>query len=177
MTRRRLTIVSSLALLAGCPNDLEPIGGDTGGAEIPAPVQDVFDRRCAFAGCHGMGTAQGGLSLDAAASGSIVGGPSSAGIPMVTIGDICDSYLAIKLLPPENNRCGVQPSGDPMPPGPRDDPALQVDLALVLGWIAGADLGAGGGTTSDTAGSSGGTTGGSDTGTGGSDTGTGTTGP
>ena len=165
MNARAFPFLAVLGLLSACPNDLQPIDeGDTdGGEQVPAPVQDVFDRRCGFAGCHGMGSAQGGLSLDPAQSGGIVGGPSSAGIPMVTIGDVCRSYLAIKLLPKENNQCDVEAAGSLMPIGGRDQPDVQLDLALVLGWIAGADLGAGGGGTSGGTG----TAAGSDTGTGG----------
>ncbi len=164
MKRRRICVLVGLAFSVGCPNDLEPLDDGGDGGTIPPVVQEAFDRRCGFAGCHGMGAAQGGLSLDPAQSGGIVGGPSSAGIPMVTIGDVCASYLAIKLLPPENNRCGIEPAGALMPLGGRDNPDVQLDLALILGWIAGAPLPSdGGGGTSGT--SDGSTTAAADTGT------------
>ncbi len=184
MNARAIPFLPILGLLCACPNDLQPIdegGTDSGGGDaIPPAVQDVFDRRCGFAGCHGMGSAQAGLALDPAQSGGIVDGPSSAGIPMVTIGDVCRSYLAIKILPKENNRCDVQASGSLMPIGGRDRADVQLDLAVVLGWIAGADLtavGGGGGTSGGASTGTGGPTGtGSSGATAGSDTGTAGTG-
>ncbi len=139
-----LAAVVVMTLAAGACKELVPIDDGGGGAQVPTAVQEAFDRSCALSGCHGMGAAQAGLSLDAGASASVVGGSSSAGIPMVTLGDVCQSYLALKIMSPDKNMCDTQIAGALMPPGTRGDPDVQLDIAIILGWIAGAELPGGG---------------------------------
>jgi hypothetical protein len=103
-------------------------------------VQRAFDDSCAFAGCHDAASQQAGLDLSAAAAPAIIGGAAmQSDLPLVELGNVQGSYLALKLLP--NPPTGVQmPSG--IMPG--------VDNAIILGWIAGAELPGGGeGSTTD----------------------------
>lgn len=148
----------SLALTAAACNDLEKIDeGTSSGDAIPEAVQLAFDETCALSSCHDSAAA-GGLDLSAAASPSIIGGPSTSPLPMVDPGNVDGSYLAVKMLesPPD----GVTRTGARMPiGGDFDDP----NNLVILGWIAtldpsaGADGGTTTGETSDD--SSGGTTG------------------
>lgn len=137
---------------AGC-NELQKIDDGGGpGATVPDEVQRVFDQRCNTAGCHDAAQA-GGLELTAAVSPAIIGGSSvQSSLPLVELGNVEGSYLAIKLLPAHELL-----QGSPMPLGASlDDPAVAIDSAIVLGWIAGASLPGGGdggesdgGTTTD----------------------------
>ncbi|MBC8069454.1 MAG: hypothetical protein IAG13_14050, partial [Deltaproteobacteria bacterium] len=115
---------------------------------MPAPVQAVFDRRCNMPGCHGeQPTPSVPLSLLAGNSGSIIGQTASQSpLPLVEPGSVDNSYLAHKIMatPPTPIAMTRMPQGVSF-----DDAELQADLALVVGWIEGADLGAcGGGTDS-----------------------------
>jgi hypothetical protein len=59
-------------------------------------VQPIFDRRCAFGGCHSAASRQGGLSLVAGASrGALVGRPArlSPGDTLVVAGSSSRSWL------------------------------------------------------------------------------------
>ncbi len=106
-------------------------------AKVPEAVQEVFDRNCGNAGCHGSAPAEG-LSLLAGDSNDIIGGPSEqSDLPMVEIGSIEGSYLAIKLLPDDGLPEGVEREGRQMPLTPLAEPT---DMAVILGWIAGAPV-------------------------------------
>lgn len=148
----RIASITVLGLLsAGC-TQLEKLPGSGTEARIPTDVQAAFDRSCAFAGCHDAASQQGGLDLSAAAAPAIIGGASTqSDLPLVVLGDVQGSYLALKLLP-------NPPAGGQMPLG--IEPG--VDNAIILGWIAGADLpgggGSEGGSTTDTPAESSGTT-------------------
>jgi hypothetical protein len=131
-----VTCIMALGLvLPGCPQ-LEPIDDGGGpGATIPAEVQRAFDDSCAFVGCHDSTSLAGGLDLSADASPGIIDGPSAASpLPLVELGNVQGSWLAIKLLP-------NPPSGAQMPFG---GDLEGVDNAIILGWIAGAQLPGGG---------------------------------
>lgn len=143
----RCALVALGVGLMGC-NELQKI--DDGGnmaAGIPDEVQRVFDERCNTAGCHDSARA-GGLELTADVSPDIIGGSSTqSSLPLVELGNVQGSYLAIKLLPGNE-----QLQGSPMPLGQSlDDPAVAIDMAIILGWIAGATL-PGGGEGGDTEG-------------------------
>lgn len=144
MTRTTLTGLASLGLLLGASacNELERLDdGGSGEAAIPDEVQRVFDDGCAIAGCHDANSRQAGLDLTAGAAAGIIGGSATqSSLPMVTLGDVQGSYLAHKLLPESEIR-----QGDRMPVG-RDfnDAQVALDNAIILGWIAGAELPGGG---------------------------------
>jgi hypothetical protein len=134
----------------------------------------VFDDRCNLPACHGGGTVQASLNLEAANSAGIIGRPATQNpsLPLVEIGNVPGSYLAIKILPDaELMDLGLMRLGLAMPNGAVIDAATQQDLALVLGWIAGADL-PGGGTGGTSMGTDGGTSS-AGTGTASASTGTG----
>jgi hypothetical protein len=138
------------SLAAGGCTQLEKIDDDggSGGAGIPDVVQRAFDESCSFAGCHDSAARAGGLDLSAAAAPGIIGGMSTqSDLPLVEIGNVQGSYLALKLL--SNPPVGLQ-----MPPGVTPG----ANSAIILGWIAGAPLpsggGGGGGNTTDAGGES-----------------------
>jgi hypothetical protein len=136
VTISRIACIAVLGLvLPGCPQ-LETIDdGGGAGATVPAEVQRAFDDSCNLAGCHDASSIAGGLDLSAEASAGIIGGPSDASpLPLVELGNVQGSWLAIKLLP--NPPVGVQ-----MPFG---GDLQGVDNAIILGWIAGAQLPGGG---------------------------------
>ena len=114
---------------------------DDAGDSVPTEVQRVFDERCAIAPCHDAGSRAGNLSLSAADAAGIIGRPSgqNSALSLVEPGSVEESYLAAKVLPtpPE----GVDVIGDIMPPGANlSDNALATDMAIIVGWIAGAEL-------------------------------------
>jgi len=142
ITISRITSITALGLvLPGC-TQLEKLDDGSGPASIPTDVQAAFDRSCAIGGCHDSASQQGGLDLSATAAPAIVGGSSTqSDLPLVELGNVQGSYLALKLLP-------SPPSGVQMPSGLM--PGL--DNAVILGWIAGAQLPGGddGASTTDT---------------------------
>jgi hypothetical protein len=116
----------------GCILDLGEADPEDG---VPPRVQEAFDRNCAVSGCHDS-TASGGLNLLREESASIIDGETpNSEIPLVALGDVQGSYLALKLLASAPDSDGIV--GDPMPRGGGGDPA---DIAIILGWIAGANL-------------------------------------
>lgn len=147
MANRIIAITATMGLLLpGCAQ-LEKLDGDSGSeATVPTEVQRAFNESCAIPGCHDSASRQGGLDLSAAGSAGIIGGQSSQStLPLVELGNVPGSYLALKMLP--NPPSGVQmPVGQP--PGV-DNPT---NVAIILGWIAGASLPGGGegGSTTDT---------------------------
>jgi hypothetical protein len=118
-------------LLSACPG-LEKIEQD-GDESIPPAVQQALDESCGTPGCHAASGAAAGLVLTAPESAAILDS-TAQGYPLVEFGDIEGSYLAIKILDLE----GI--SGSPMPsraPRPEDE----TNLPLIIGWIAGLDVG------------------------------------
>lgn len=110
--------------------------GTDGGSDATVPqwVQAAFDRSCAVAGCHGSGGLPPSLALGE--SDAIIGGLASNGeMPLVELGNLDGSYLALKLLPAALHPDGAEVSGSQMPPAPTDD--SDQDVATILGWIAG----------------------------------------
>jgi hypothetical protein len=153
---------------AACRDD------DARPAEIPAQVQRAFDTSCVAEGCHDAATRAEGLILEAGHSARIVGGASwQSDLPLVTVGDVGRSYLAIKLLPDDQLPEGAVRFKSPMP---RDgvEPDDIEPVNTILTWIAGRGPSGGGSEGGDTTGAE--TTGGLTTGPG-DDTGTSTTGP
>ncbi|HWB75632.1 MAG TPA: hypothetical protein VG755_11775 [Nannocystaceae bacterium] len=153
---RRIYIASTFVLSA-C--GVEKISGNEGGgACVPEAVQAAFDRQCAnMPACHGASaTPQVPLDLRAGASDNIIGQTASqmASLPLVEIGNIDGSYLALKME-------AMPPTGARMPQNADfNDPAVQADIALILGWIGGAEFtGCAGGSGSDSATDSGGSSG------------------
>jgi len=140
LTSPLLLCAAAVIGVSGCDQVDKVIeSGDAAGAAVPTEVQRVFDDRCGTGGCHDA-TAAGGLVLTAPNSNSIIGGSSTGSpLPMVALGDISGSYLALKIL--EAVPAGATIQGARMPIGGNfDDPELAVDLALVLGWVGGASL-------------------------------------
>ena len=146
---RALLVTVGLGL-GGC-NQLEKIddaGAEGGGGdEVPAAVEAAFVRSCASSpACHAGGPAP---ALDGNI-GALIGAPSSTGIPMVTIGNSAQSYIAIKMLPDDVLAgLGVTRMGARMPLGydfGAGDPNTLADTLTILAWIGGADFGDAGGT-------------------------------
>jgi hypothetical protein len=128
---RTATLAAACLAASGCSQvekleDDGPVGGG-----IPAEVQRAFDDSCGTAGCHDSASAAAGLDLSAAAAPSIIGGPSTQPLPMVELGNINGSYLAIKML--ETPPPGVTRVGSRMPLGGNFEGA---DSLIILGWIA-----------------------------------------
>jgi hypothetical protein len=137
--------LSSLLSLAAC-GDLVAVGDTDGpsGGGVPAAVELAFAEACATSGCHDAATRAAGLSLAGADLEAIVDGPSSAGIPMVTIGDVAGSYLAIKMLPDDVlSAQGLERVGGRMPP---TGDFTNANNQTILAWIAGAEFPDEGGT-------------------------------
>ncbi|MCH9687695.1 MAG: hypothetical protein K0V04_40065 [Deltaproteobacteria bacterium] len=159
MKSQGLLAVTALGLALGTTacNELERIDqGDDGGVQIPDEVQRAFESSCNMAGCHDA-SAAGGLELTATAAPGIIGAPSEGSpLPLVELGNVQGSYLAVKIL--AEAPAGTTRTGARMPLGGNfDDTQTAIDSAIILGWIAGAQLpgGGGGGETTD-GGSSGG---------------------
>jgi hypothetical protein len=148
--------------------------GDPTPVEIPEAVQRAFDASCVADGCHDAASRAEGLSLEATDSVRIVGGTSrQSELPLVQVGDLGGSYLAIKLLPDAQLPVGAVRFEDRMP---RDglEPDDVEHVNTVLAWIAGyGPSGSEGGELTSTGptmvGSSGGTGDGSGSSTTGSD--------
>lgn len=106
-------------------------------AEIPEAVQRAFEGSCVAEGCHDASSRAAGLSLEAADSPGIVGGASSQSpLPLVTVGALDRSYMAVKLLPDAQLPAGTERFEDRMPAdGIEDDDVEHVNT--ILAWIAG----------------------------------------
>lgn len=140
--------LTALALVIPACGGVEPIGGtgESGGDEVPAEVVAAFEGSCALGGCHDATTRQGGLSLAAADLPSIIGAPSSGSpLPLVVLGDVQGSYVAVKMLPDDIlSTFGLERTGARMPTtGDFTSP----NNATILAWIAGAEFEGGGGET------------------------------
>lgn len=134
-----ITIAFSTAL--GCGVE---VLDDQGTGQVPFAVEAAFARSCVASGCHGSAQPAAGLSLSGAGLQGLVGAASSQRpeLPLVTVGDVPGSYMAIKLLPEEALAAyGVSRAAGTsrMPLSGLTDEALE-DVSLVLGWIAGAEL-------------------------------------
>lgn len=157
----RACVAAVLLGLSAC-NQLEKIdesGSASGGDSIPTDVQLAFERSCGTStSCH----AAGGITptLAGPGIGALIGAPSTAGIPQITLGDTANSYIAIKMFPDEVlGGLGVMRMGARMPLGFNYDSANEAVLAdtrTILAWIGGADFPGGGtGETGDPTGTGG----------------------
>ena len=159
----RACVAAVLLGLSAC-NQLEKIdesGTASGGDAIPTDVQLAFERTCGSSpACH----AAGGLTptLEGAGIGALIGAPSTAGVPLITLGDTANSYIAIKMLPDAVlGGLGVTRTGSRMPLGfdyASGNAETLADTRTILAWIGGADYPGGGsgetgGTTGDPTGS------------------------
>ena len=141
MRHSNQTIVGLTLLLAGCPA-VEPIDEDQT-AGVPTEVQRIFTESCVAPACHDSASAAQGLSLEAGVAGNILTATAQqVPLPLVARGNVAGSYIAIKMLP-EDFEAEVPRVGGIMPP-PGQHEISQEDLALVIGWIAGAPLPGGG---------------------------------
>ena len=138
-TLATLTLTLTLTL-EGC-GELAALddAGDDGGSSIPIEVEDAFAESCALSGCHDSASRAGGLSLDAADLSSLVGKPSGGSdLPLVEIGDVHGSYLAIKMLPDDVlSANALVRSGSRMP---TTNDFQNPNNATILAWIAGAEF-------------------------------------
>lgn len=142
--------VSLVVVGSGCEQVKRIDGG--GGECIPAEVQAAFERSCGGASCH-VGGAQGGLSLSANDSGSIVGKASvGSTLPLVELGNTAGSYMANKLT----GAAGI--TGDPMPPTGTSTQNARDDVNTILTWIGGGVFECDAGTDTSSSESSGGDT-------------------
>jgi hypothetical protein len=122
-----------IAAVSGCQGLEELAQGDDDG--IPAPVQAAFDESCNGGGCHDASSRAGGLSLASADSPGILES-SSNGHPMVEIGDVEGSYLAMKILGSPGIAGSQMPARAPIP----EDEA---NLSVIIAWVAGIPIGEG----------------------------------
>jgi hypothetical protein len=137
--------------LGGC-NQLEKLdddGGSGGGVEVPDEVQAAFTRSCANSPtCHA-----GGFSPPLDDVGALIGAPSTTAIPLLTLGDTANSYIAIKMLPDEVLAgLGIMRVGGRMPQGfdyENGLPETLADTQIILAWIGGASFESGGGGTGE----------------------------
>lgn len=129
-------------VLPAC-TQIEKVEGGMSGGSVPTEVQRAFNESCALGGCHDAASRQAGLDLSASGSPAIIGGMSSqSDLPLVELGNVQGSYLALKMLP-------SPPSGSLMPIGEPPGVDNPTNIAIILGWIAGATLPGGGGGGSD----------------------------
>jgi hypothetical protein len=138
MRHLRMTLVG-LTLLVGCPA-VEPIDDDSGNGGIPTEIQRIFDESCGTAEgtCHASGNPI--LALDAGSSAAILNASSGqAPLPLVELGNVSGSYLAIKVLPDHPQRVNSL-----MPPPGTAYELSDEDRATLVGWIGGAPLPGGG---------------------------------
>lgn len=111
-------------------------GDDPAPAEIPEQVQRAFDASC-VEGCHDAATREEGLILEAGHSARIVGGASwQSDLPLVRVGDLAGSYMAIKLLPDAQLPAGAMRFESRMPRG-GIEPDDIANVNTILAWIAG----------------------------------------
>ena len=129
--------------LAGC-NQLEKLdAGDTDSESgMPLAVRNAFEASCGKSGCHVSG----------GSAPTLVGGALDelVGTKYVTIGDIPNSYIAVKMLSDATlDALGLKrESGARMP---LDQDFLNENNQTILAWIAGAEFPDEGGSTGDTA--------------------------
>lgn len=133
---RRIAIISLGVLVGAC--GLKKLDDQGGSACVPAPVQAVFDARCTLPGCHDGSAGGQGLSLLPGDSDAIIGQQAvQSPLPLVELGNPDGSYLALKMMAmPAMPITGLR-----MPQGANfDDPVVQADIALIVGWIGGAEF-------------------------------------
>jgi hypothetical protein len=130
-TLARATLLPALvAAAAACGGD------ERAPAEIPEAVQRAFDASC-VEGCHDAATREEGLILAASHSARIVGGASwQSDLPLVRVGDLGGSYMAIKLLPDAQLPAGAMRFESRMPRG-GIEPDDIANVNTILAWIAG----------------------------------------
>ena len=133
-----LSFALALSLGAFTACDVQPLGADTDGDDLPAGVQQAFADNCALSGCHSGSSPAAGLSLEPAQLGALIGGSTgSSDLPLVEIGNLYGSYLALKMLPDAVRPDEAGPVvGSTMPPGGGDP----INNSIILSWIAGADV-------------------------------------
>jgi hypothetical protein len=142
--------------LTGC-NQLEKLdaSGSGGDGEVPAEVQAAFERSCGNStACHKAGGQS--PTLEGAGISGLIGTPSTSGLPLVTLGDTSNSYIAIKMLPDDviaglgATRVGTRmPQAFDYATGSADTLA---DTQVILAWIGGATFTGGGETGGESTG-------------------------
>ena len=156
-TSFRVGTAALMLALTGC-NQLEKLdatGGGEGG-DVPAEVRAAFERTCGNSpACH----AAGGQSptLEGAGIAGVIGSPANgSALPLVTLGDTSNSYIAIKMLPDDVIAgLGATRTGARMPlafdyaAGSADTLA---DTQVILAWIGGATFPGGGETAGESTG-------------------------
>lgn len=132
----RLFVLCAVSCI-GLACDVVPAEGGDGGDGVPVDVEDAFEAACAVSGCHSGSAPTGGLSLERGQIANLIGGSSgSSDLPLVEIGNIDGSYLALKMLPAEQRPAQVDVAGEQMPLGGGSATAN----AIILAWVAGADV-------------------------------------
>lgn len=139
MTRSHLSSLVLVLAAAGC-EQVERLPVDEQ-QNLPCEVQRILTEQCAIEGgpCHA------GIEvpdLRAGAAAQSITSLSTQGIPYVDFGNLAGSYMAIKIMPTEPE--GAPPRVDdimPQPPGM----ITEDERALLVGWMAGAELEACGG--------------------------------
>lgn len=125
---RKAMIVLAAATVGGCLADR----GEEQPSAVPLPVQRAFENNCARSGCHNATTRVANLSLAPADLDEVIGKTTpNSELPLVEIGDLYGSYLALKILD------DPEISGEPMPLGGIDS---HYEVGLILSWIAGIEI-------------------------------------
>lgn len=97
---------------------------------VPDNVMEIFENKCAFAGCHAGASSSTDLDLtEKFAFNSLVNQPSSdfPSLPLVKAGDPLKSYLIMKLV----GTSGIK--GERMPKG--SEPLSKAELKAIANWI------------------------------------------
>lgn len=144
MIQRLAIAAAALTLAPACGVDFaDENGGDgDGDADVPADVQAAFEESCGLGGCHDANGSSVGLSLTGNNIANAIGTPAGqrSDLSLIEIGNVGGSYVALKMLPNSSlSVYGEMINGGPMPPG-GGTAQDQQNMALILGWIAGADL-------------------------------------
>ncbi len=148
-----VTLALGAMTASGC-EQVKRVGGSDGGngACVPPEVQAAFDRSCSMSGCHDANGTGQSLSLTPGNSADIIGKTAvQKPIPLVTLGDTGNSYLAHKMVDsPPSPILGTR-----MPVGfMASNTAQAEDVTTILAWIAGSPFACdGGGSTGGTDGS------------------------
>lgn len=133
--------LAALVLLPAC--ELEVID-PPGGGDVPVRVQQAFADSCGGNQCHGEGSSPAaGLVLvgDGLASTLARASRQNPSLPLVEIGNVGGSYLAIKMLPDDAlARYGVEREEARMPDVTSPSPEDLDNVAIILAWIAGAEI-------------------------------------
>jgi len=137
----RSLCLGALLTCLGC--ELEVVD-PPGGGDVPVRVRQAFEDSCAGSQCHGEGSSPAaGLVLvgDDLAQTLTRASRQVPSLPLVEVGNVAGSYLALKMLPDDALALyGVEREENRMPDVSNPTPEDLDNVAIILAWIAGAEL-------------------------------------